>query len=255
MTKLTAMLRVKNEARWLERVIRSIQPLCDPIYLFDDHSTDGTPGIAVRLGCVFMPSPFDGLDESRDKNYILDRVYADGNLGRWILAIDGDEELEEGGQAAIARLVAGTSFESFSFRVLYLWNSPDQVRTDGVYGKFARPSLFRLREGLQFVATSHGGHFHCGNVPLQTLSKLGSSDICLLHYGYMDRAERVRKFEWYNKNDPNNEYEDQYRHTVIGDLLPPETRLKHGGPLTLEPVDAVRRGSPVRVAAPTIWHD
>lgn len=234
-----AMLRVKNEARWLERVIRSIQPLCNPIYVFDDHSTDGTQGIAVRLGCILLPSPFEGLDESRDKNYMLNHAYQNGQTGKWVLAIDGDEELEAAGQAKLAGLFLATRFESIGFRVLYLWDSADQVRTDGVYGKFSRPSAFKLRPGLRFVATSHGGHFHCGNVPNQSLENYGPSDVCLLHYGYIDRAERIRKFKWYNTNDPNNEYEDQYRHTVIGDLFPAESRFKHAGPLQLEPLSAL----------------
>jgi len=248
MTNMIGMLRVKNEERWLETVIRSMQPLCDPIYVFDDHSTDATRDIALGLDCVVMPSPFEGLDDLRDKNYMLEQLHQDRHAdGTWVLAIDGDEELEEGGQEKLIRLTETTPHESLGLRVLYLWDSPDQIRTDGVYKTFSRPSAFRWREGLQLVPKLHGGDFHCGNVPTRSLEKYGRSEISLLHYGYMDRADRIRKYGWYNANDPNNDYEDQYRHIVIGDLFPAESSFKHGGPLKLEPV---RRTA--KVSAPEI---
>jgi hypothetical protein len=55
----------------------------------------------------------------------------------------------------------------------------------------------------------------------------------LLHYGYLHREDRIRKYEWYTQQDPDNQAEDFYRHTVIGDLFPAEIRFRHGGPLKL----------------------
>jgi hypothetical protein len=54
---IIGLLRIKNEARWIARVVRSIQPVCGRILIFDDHSTDGTPEICESLGCrVFRRS-------------------------------------------------------------------------------------------------------------------------------------------------------------------------------------------------------
>ena len=66
--KIVAMLRVKNEERWLQEVLESILPLTEEILLFDDHSTDATRDIAEALKCTVIPSPFDPfvLDETRD---------------------------------------------------------------------------------------------------------------------------------------------------------------------------------------------
>jgi hypothetical protein len=55
----------------------------------------------------------------------------------------------------------------------------------------------------------------------------------LLHYGYLHKEDRVRKFHWYNKIDPNNAFEDQYRHMVIGDVFPADSSFKWAGPLEL----------------------
>jgi glycosyltransferase involved in cell wall biosynthesis len=44
---IIGLLRIKNEARWIERVVRSIQPVCGRNLIFDDHSTEGTPEVCV----------------------------------------------------------------------------------------------------------------------------------------------------------------------------------------------------------------
>jgi len=230
---IAAMLRVKNESRWIERVIRSVQPVCERIVVMDDASTDGTAEICSSLGAEVLRSPFAGLDETRDKNWLLARVIR--HSPEWILCIDGDEELEQGGADKVRAVARDRGIGACSLRVAYLWDSPDQVRTDGVYGRFARPSMFRAVTDARFRSTGNGGNFHCGNVPYGIGPTL-RSEIRLLHYGYMERADRVRKYEWYNRQDPNNYSEDLYRHMVIGDLFPADSQFRHGGPLKLETI-------------------
>jgi len=59
--KIVGMIRCKNEARWIERCLASILPLCDQIVVLDDHSDDDT-----LARCQAMPktyafeSPFEG---------------------------------------------------------------------------------------------------------------------------------------------------------------------------------------------------
>src|SRR5437899_367770 len=85
------VFRVKNEARWIERSVRSVLPVCDRVLVMDDHSTDDTAAICRSLGVEVVESPFFDLNEARDKNWLLDQVKAD-----WILMIDGDEVLASG---------------------------------------------------------------------------------------------------------------------------------------------------------------
>jgi glycosyltransferase involved in cell wall biosynthesis len=229
------MLRVKNEARWFGRVLDSIKPLCDKIFVFDDHSTDATPNIAEAAGAVVLRSPFRGLDESRDKNLLLSQIWGSAKVGDWVVCIDGDEELEPGG-AEIVKAHLGDIGMAFSLPVVYLWNSPAMARVDGVYGRFERVSIFRLliRDQI-FPTTNCGGHFHCGNVPPIFMNRSQRIPARLLHYGYMDRADRLRKFEWYTRIDKNNVFEDGYRHMVQGDIddVPAAAVLRHAGPLKL----------------------
>jgi glycosyltransferase involved in cell wall biosynthesis len=244
-----AMLRIKNEARWLQRVLDSISPLCQTIFVFDDHSTDASQSIILNHEkTIYLASPFTGLNETRDKDWLLEQVIRSlpgdeltGESHYWVLCIDGDEELEKDGTNKIRKMVwADPRALSFYFKILYLWDSPDLVRVDRRYGEFDRPSMFRLiNPGFRFQSTPWGGNMHCSSIPQEFLGHAKTSGVALLHYGYMLAEDRMSKWKWYNTVDPGNEMEDQYRHMIQGDVGGPgagET-LKWAGPLRVESLE------------------
>lgn len=228
---VTGVMRVKNEARWIERCVRSILHVCDQIIIMNDHSTDDTYEICREISpkVSIHHSPFTGLNEVRDKNWLLEKAAG----SKWIVSIDGDEMLAPGGDVALIEAMRKSVQPCLSLRVFYLWDSESLVRVDGVYGDFHRESVFRPN-GVKFIGTSSGGNFHCGNVPQGLREKREVVEVPLLHFGYMDRSDRVRKYEWYNLQDPENLVEDRYRHMVIGDLFPGESKFNHGGPLKVK---------------------
>ncbi len=248
-------LRVKNEARWIKRVLVAILPVCKHIFILDDNSTDDTVALCESLPNVSVfRSPFGTLDESRDKNWMLqklfdtvpaeDQHYLNGNPTSpyWCLAIDGDEELAAGDAAVLAEEAKGQE-HTFALRVLYLWDRANQVRVDGVYANFRRPSLFRLmNRDFTYKSTpwGNGANFHCSNIPQEMLHCSRPSGARLLHYGYMDREDRIRKTNWYNTIDPGNEGEDCYRHCVQGDVpeVPADAKLKWAGPLQIVSIES-----------------
>lgn len=255
--QIVGMLRVKNEARWIERSLSSILPVCDRVLVMDDHSTDDTPALCAAFPRVtVIDSPFADLDECRDKNWLLEQVRG----ADWVLCIDGDEMLN-GAQKLVQAMT--TDAESVSMRIPYLWDSEDRIRIDGVYGKFRRHSAFRPRDYVYTSATARG--FHCGNVPFRARLQATTVDAQLLHFGYLQAADRARKYAWYNAQDPGNQVEDRYRHIAAGldishaeligmqkqfraesglaelrqnELLPPAPsemdRTAHAGPMTFE---------------------
>lgn len=252
----TGFLRVKNEARWIERVIHSLRPLCGRIFVFDDKSADDTAAICQRLGCTVYHSTYDGVNETRDKNFLLERIWEEVNpqprgpeSEHWIIAVDGDEELEPNGPDII-RAAAKTGAHALTFKIVYLWDRPDQIRTDGIYGTFHRGSAFRMISPLHAFGHPRKrgrdmANFHCGSVPWDLMSQANTCEARLLHYGYMERDDRIRKYAWYNSLDANNAQEDCYRHMVQGDVpeVPAHFRrgqeLLHAGPLCLEPLNAL----------------
>lgn len=234
--KIVAMLRVKNEARWIAQVLRSLQPLCHHIYVMDDHSDDHTAGICATEGAAVFYSPFKGFDETRDKNWLMIEVLK-REIPDWIVMIDGDEILAEGSHAAIIKHIRmiGHKVNALTFEVLYLWNDMQHVRTDLRTFCRRRASMFKPTAGALFASPYPTHGLHCGNVP-HGYSAAPVEGARLLHLGYMNREDRLRKWEWYNKLDPANFHEDCYRHMIIGDTpdLPAESVTKWGGPLKLE---------------------
>jgi glycosyltransferase involved in cell wall biosynthesis len=237
--KLIGLMRVRNEARWIERTAGALVRECDAVVVLDDHSDDGTPEIARAVGATVLPSPFRGIDEARDKDYLLkeaERVIAARGGGEWwAVMMDGDEELEHGGGEIIRAAVDSGRATAYTVQIMYLWNDTETLRVDGIYGRFHRPSVFRMREGLRFRRTGRPGNLHCGSVPLEAIARIRPSGARAWHYGYMLREDRLRKWQYYTRFDPRNYAEDCYRHIVQGDVpdVPAEAKLKHAGPLRL----------------------
>lgn len=240
---ITAILRVKNEARWIERCLRSLH-FCDRIVVLDDHSTDETPWIAGNFAEVY-PSPFVGLDEPRDRNFLLGLAGAPD----WIVCPDGDEEFTPAAAESFldwtrrAKTCPG-EFITLSFPILYLWNDDRTVRCDGVYAQFRAVRAFEFKPSLRFPPGFGRAGFHCG-VPESTermmrRKSLGAAGP-LLHFGYLDPADRRRKYDFYRENDPVNPGEDNYRHLIQGDPggEPATARLRHAGPLLLKPLEVL----------------
>lgn len=277
-------LRVKNESRWIKRAIESIQPLCGVILVYDDGSTDDTVDICLSLGCrIVRASAGNGakMDEPTAKDWLLATLWrmAGACIGDTVIWIDGDESLCPEDIPNL-RDAIDYGVEAAAFRVVYLWNDEQTVRMDGIYYGFTRPSMFRLTSrDLSFMKTGGAG-FHCSNVPQQLIAKAAPLPVRLLHYGYMERPDRVRKYCWYNEKEwvhsglPLPQYtdtatfagfpssdqaavwgeaygrrgrvpdslrlEDGYRHMLIGDYFPAESRFCHGGPLKLTPLAELR---------------
>lgn len=232
------MLRVKNEARWIARVLKALESVVAQTMVLDDHSTDETAAICDDRGALVYSSPFSELDEVRDKNWLLAKVKYRFPEVRWIIHIDGDEELTPQAQSVIQSITSQPPVAAgYALRILYLWDRPDQIRLDGIYANFHRGSLFNVErqpDDLRFESRSANG-FHCGNLPNNLRGAVMRLPEGLLHYGYMHHGDRLRKFEFYNRNDPGNLAEDCYRHMVLGDLpeYPATMKTLHAGPLHL----------------------
>jgi glycosyltransferase involved in cell wall biosynthesis len=228
-------MRIKNEATYIHEVVSRALLLCERVFILDDHSTDETVAICRALGerVTVFPSPFTGLDEARDKNYLLQKII-EANP-QWVLWIDGDEVLERSGPAKLAHAAEqGRGVAAYSLRIAYVWNDPQHIRVDGIYGRFTRPSFFRLKDQpvqrLHFPTSGAGGNFHCGNVPKGLEGSWRELNVRLKHLGYMTSEQRQAKYTWYTTIDPNNAAEDHYRHLagIPGARLAP-------GPLRLVP--------------------
>ena len=90
---IAAAIIARNEARSIERCLRSIAPYVDEIVLVDTGSTDGTAAIAAACGA--RVERFAWCDDfAAARNFTLDRVRSP-----WRLILDADEWLVHGGES------------------------------------------------------------------------------------------------------------------------------------------------------------
>jgi (heptosyl)LPS beta-1,4-glucosyltransferase len=86
--KISATIITLNEARNIERCIRSLKPVADEIIVLDAFSTDQTPTICAELHVRFEQREWEGYSAS--KNYLNGLAQHD-----YILSLDADEALDK----------------------------------------------------------------------------------------------------------------------------------------------------------------
>jgi (heptosyl)LPS beta-1,4-glucosyltransferase len=84
---ISAVINVRNEAKKLDRCLKSIKNFADEIIIVDMKSTDGSDKIATKYGAqLFSYRPVKYVEPAR--NYALSKA-----TGKWIILLDPDEYL------------------------------------------------------------------------------------------------------------------------------------------------------------------
>jgi len=172
---ISACMIVKDEEKLLPQCLESIVDVVDEIVVVDTGSTDGTVAIAKSFGARVYHHPWEN-DFSKHRNQSID--YA---TGEWILIIDADEKLCEGG-ALIKEVIKDNSIDSIFFTVIsYSDNKSSQTFNNS-------PRLFLNNGNIIYQGIVHNR--------LIGFQKSKNSPIKLLHYGYDlgDETNRA-KFE------------------------------------------------------------
>ena len=98
--KLSAAIMTFNEERNLERTLKALADICDEIVIVDSGSTDKTKEIAEKYEARFIYQPWLGYGKQRN-------AAIDNCSGKWILAVDADEELSPELEQKITEIING----------------------------------------------------------------------------------------------------------------------------------------------------
>ncbi len=109
---ITLCLIVKNEEKYLEACLRSVQDICADIVIVDTGSSDATIDIATRYTSQVFSRPFAD-DFSAARNAALDHVRTD-----WVLFLDADEQFAPDEAAQLPAMVRAAPADVFGYRVL-----------------------------------------------------------------------------------------------------------------------------------------
>lgn len=109
---LSVVLAVRNEERFIEDCLKSVQGLADEIIVYDEYSTDNTRKIAHKYKARVFLAPHRDIFHIT-KNKAIKKAKSD-----WVLQLDADERLTKGLFNEIKLLLEGKAFGQDS------WKSP-----------------------------------------------------------------------------------------------------------------------------------
>ena len=119
--KLSACLIVKNEKDHIRDVLTSLAGV-DEIVVIDTGSTDNTVDIAREFTDKVFTDYVWNDDFAEARNYALSKC-----TGNWVLSIDADEVLEEGGVKKIREAIFKSSTDQLHFSVKMVSKAGGQV--------------------------------------------------------------------------------------------------------------------------------
>jgi hypothetical protein len=144
------IVQVRNEARFLPGFLSHIAPYVNGIVALDDCSTDSTLDIlrsepqVVSVLLEREPAP-PHTHETKNRHRLIVEA---ARLGAdWVLCADADERFETRflrRLAAVARINEKRNRPVLLVRIVNLWDSPDQYRTDGICGPRRTARMFRV---------------------------------------------------------------------------------------------------------------
>ncbi len=206
MDRISAVLITKNEARNVERCLRSLAPVADEVVVVDDFSSDETAAICERLGARVVRQAWLGFGPQKNVG-----IAAAAN--EWILSVDADEALDPFLQRAVAEAKAR------GLAGLY-----EVSRLNYYYGRFLRHGIDypdrKVRLFPRRAARWNGSPVH-ESLDVSEPLPVTRLDGHLLHYTYLRIEEHVAKANRYSTLAAQDAYARGKRPSLAKMLLGP----------------------------------
>lgn len=228
--KITAMMIVKNENhRYLDFVLPSLMEFCDEVRVVDDNSSDGTHKVVAEHGCIVKRNDQTKffVHEGRARNELLD--FALEGHPTHLLAIDGDEMIEDG--QALRQAVETHSSPSgvWTLDMTEVWKADEQhlwERVDGQWGARKVPVLFEVPRRMTSRFRIADRALACGREPV-VVAKAGMRSrlpsLCAIyHLGWSCENDREERWLRYVKHDGGNFHAGSH----LASIMYPDEQVK-----------------------------
>ena len=225
---VVGMLRVRNQAKYIQRTLDAAGTFCKEIVVLDGKSDDGTYEICRRHPKVVRveqrePPIEKGGAEADDRNLLLQMAKERNPC--FLFAMDGDEIFEARAASAVQHMLDfnAVDIDLFCFHVFTFWDDEGHYRADGIWGGMMQGRLFRNLPNQKIYYRKEMGEVHCGSHPFVPDEARSFTFLRLKHFGYVDRAQRERKYKWYTENDRNKS-----EAMILGGYSPYYKKLYYG---------------------------
>jgi tetratricopeptide (TPR) repeat protein len=204
---LALSMIVRDAERDLSACLASCRSLVDEILIADTGSSDRTVEIAKSLGAKVAYIPWTN-DFAAARNAALQGISSE-----WILSLDADERLDSEATTLLPALLKNQSTAAYQVTIRNyvlsakqrLWDRAaklndsrlDAAKAYPAYVEHQNVRLFRRDPRIYFTGRVHES---VGPRVLEAGLKLGSTDLCIHHFGLAADAEtRARKNALYRQ--------------------------------------------------------
>jgi hypothetical protein len=201
----------RDEMRFLPGLFENLEGQIDGVIALDDQSTDGSRAFVEAQPLVVEvlsvpPGAQLELEDGKNHRALTEAAWEHG--GDWLLGIDADERVERGFRRRASREIAraeaaGTSALWVPFREL--WDSPEQVRTDGIWGSKRKACLFRADR--EHVFDDRRVHAIWASWPPPD-GDYPTADLRLYHLRMIRPEDRRARVERYHRIDPDRRWQE-----------------------------------------------
>jgi hypothetical protein len=198
--------------RYLPGYIANISPHVDGIVALDDGSRDGSGDYLRSREAVIevLEAPQERVEWDERANHRALVAAALRHGAEWLLALDADERVEQEFRLRAERVIRRgrlLALGAYAVRLRELWDSPDEFRVDGIWGRKARARLFRARPDHIFDPRP----LHGFKAPLQDRVRgdYPLADLEVYHLRMILREDRVARRRRYERLDPDARWQPE----------------------------------------------
>jgi hypothetical protein len=202
--------------KYIAKPLNDFKRLCDDVIIATNNADEKSIRFLDECGFKHYEDNREwGKEQPNIKTTLLEKA---GELGAdWIIALDADECFAPEFTREEAERLASLNEIAYYFLIVNLYNDEEHFAHSTGIQRFWNIRFYKYAPelGLQFLKKS----LHCGLGPPITYQYGWHAPYYVLHYGLMDKEDRLRKYERYQKYDPNRKFKtSNYYDELIMDL-------------------------------------
>lgn len=215
--KIVGIGVVGPHEKYIKKTLEEFKRLCDDVMLVTNNADEDTKSLIKSYGFhQYEDNRIWGIHQPDIKTALLEACSA--LQPDWIIALDMDEVFAPEFTRQEAERLASVGEISYYFMIVNLYNDEQHFAHGKGIQRFWNIRYYKYmpEHGLQFLRKN----LHCGLGPPITYNYGWHAPYYVLHYGLMDKDDRLRKQARYREFDPNKRYKAGEYYDELGMDLP-----------------------------------